>query len=319
MGVRGRIVTRERHQLPVGRHLGVGVEAWPGGQRPHRAAGNVERVHLRVLVAAVPLRVLEAVEDDRLAIRGEVEPDVPREAVEPGTDVPLAARELPRRATVRGHEEEVRVPGLREPDAILAVVQPVDDPRRLRPLGAGRGRGHADLPGLLVGDEHRERDRFAVGRPLRVGRGLSDMGDLRGRAFGVHPAHEQLRALGLAVGEIQDPRAVRRPAGARAFPQSAVLGAVGVHHPERRLPLVLELVHVAPGVDDLRPVGRELRVGDLLPVEVMLDGEERVGRGFLSRGGRSSEKPGDDQNGNRETGVVTHTPSGGRLVIRGSL
>src|SRR2546422_8381880 len=45
----------------------------------------------------------------------------------------------------------------------------------------------------------------------------------------------------------QDPCAVGGPAGAGAFHEEAILGAVGVHDPERRLPLVLDLVHVAAG------------------------------------------------------------------------
>src|SRR2546422_11750622 len=53
----------------------------------------------------------------------------------------------------------------------------------------------------------------------------------------------------------QDPCAVGGPAGAGAFHEEAILGAVGVHDPERRLPLVLDLVHVAAGGGD-PPAGR---------------------------------------------------------------
>src|SRR2546422_3339833 len=42
--------------------------------------------------------------------------------------------------------------------------------------------------------------------PAGVGGRLLHTGELRDRALGVHPAPEDLRPLGFAVGEIEDPR-----------------------------------------------------------------------------------------------------------------
>ena len=100
---------------------------------------------------------------------------------------------------------------------------------------------------------------------------LFDSGDLRGGAFGVHPAHEDLRALRFALGRERDAVARRRPAGARALGEEAIAAAVGVHDPERRLALVVHLVDPAARVDDLTAVGRELRFGDRLHVEVEIE------------------------------------------------
>src|SRR3989449_9059092 len=63
----------------------------------------------------------------------------------------------------------------------------------------------------------------------------------------------------------QDPCAVGGPAGAGAFHEEAILGAVGVHDPERRLPLVLDLVDVAAGGGELHGGGGGVRVGGRPP------------------------------------------------------
>jgi len=189
---------------------------------------------------------------------------------------------------------------LHEADAILPVVQVVDHAGRRGPFRA-RGRlRHGDLPERRVGHEQREGDRLAVGRPARVGGRLLHAGDLRDRPLGIHPADEDLRPLGLTVGEIDDPRPVRGPAGARSLYEEALMRPVGVHDPQRRFPFVLQLVHPAAGVDDLRAVGRDLRVARLLPVEVMLDGEERVRRGLLRGDGNGGEQQREQQRGTHE-------------------
>ena len=184
-----------------------------------------------------------------------------------------------------------------EADTILPVVQLIDHAGRRSPLRA-RGRlRHRDLPRRRVGHEHRERDRLAVGRPARVRGRLLHARDLRDRPLGIHPAHEDLRPLGLALGEIHDPRPVRRPAGTRSLDEEALMRAVRVHDPQRRLPLVFQLVHPAAGVHDLRAVGRDLRLARLLPIEVMRDGEERVRRGLLSGDGDRGEQQRKQQRG----------------------
>src|SRR5207237_4209740 len=99
----------------------------------------------------------------------------------------------------------------------------------------------------------------------------------------------------LTVGEVRDPRAVGRPPRARALYDETVARAVGVHDPQTRIPAVFDLVHPAARVQDLSAVGRRLRVGDLFPVEIVVDGEERVGCGFLTRGnGRHDEERGEN-------------------------
>ena len=182
-------------------------------------------------------------------------------------------------------------------DAVLAVMEILHDPRRGRPLRALRRLGERDAPWCRVGRQHHERDRFAVGRPPRIGRLLSDPRDLRGSALGIHPSDEQLRPLGLPVGQIEDARTVRRPARVAALDEEPVVRAVGVHDPQRRLPFVFDLVHPAARVHDLGAVGRDLGIGHLLPVEVMVHGEQGVGGRFL--GGRPRSRHRQEQQ--RET------------------
>ena len=109
---------------------------------------------------------------------------------------------------------------------------------------------------------------------------LIDAGHLRHRAFRIHPPHEDLRPP-VRLGDIADPGAVRRPARASAFDQETLLGAIPVHDPEGGIPAVLLLVHPATGKDDPGSVGRNLGVTDLLPVEIVLHGEQGVGGRFL--------------------------------------
>ena len=196
----------------------------------------------------------------------------------------------------------MRVPLPHEPDPVLAVMQVFHHARRRGPLRAFGGLGERDAPRGRVRHHHDEADRLAVGRPLRVARFLSDARDLGRGAFRVHPANEDLRALGLAIGEVEDAPAVGGPARVRSLHQEAVVRAVGAHDPERRLPLVLDLVHPAARVNDLGAVGRDPRIGDLLPVEVVIDGEQGVGSGLLSGGGdgdgsEPGERRGEDAHG----------------------
>ena len=99
------------------------------------------------------------------------------------------------------------------------------------------------------------------------------------------------------VGQIEDACAVRRPARVAALDEEPVVRAVGVHDPQRRLPFVFDLVHPAARVHDLGAVGRDLGIGHLLPVEVMVHGEQGVGGRFL--GGRPRSRHREEQQ--RET------------------
>ena len=76
------------------------------------------------------------------------------------------------------------------------------------------------------------------------------------------------------------------------------------------LQLVLELVHPASRVDDLRAVGRDVRLADLLEVEVFLDGEECVGAFFLGRCARRDEGSGEREGNNGGRSEAAHTSSG---------
>src|SRR5437773_5652469 len=61
-----------------------------------------------------------------------------------------------------------------------------------------------------------------------------------------------------------------------------MLGAVVLHDPRLGLPLVFDRVHVLPRVHDARAVGRNLRLPDALPVEIMLGGQQRGRPGLLA-------------------------------------
>ena len=65
-----------------------------------------------------------------------------------------------------------------------------------------------------------------------------------------------------------------------------MLRAVRVQDPQRRFPLVVLLVDGLPRVDDARAVGRDLRVVDALPVQVMLGRQQRRGASLLRREAR---------------------------------
>src|SRR5436309_10037954 len=61
-----------------------------------------------------------------------------------------------------------------------------------------------------------------------------------------------------------------------------MLGAVALHDPGLGLPLVFDRVHVLTRVHDARAVGRNLRLPDALPVEIMLGGQQRGRTGLLA-------------------------------------
>jgi hypothetical protein len=86
-----------------------------------------------------------------------------------------------------------------------------------------------------------------------------------------------------------------------------VVRAIRIHDPECRLPLVVDLVHPAARIDDLRAVGRDLGIGDLFPIEVVIDGQERVGGDFLGAGqARPDERRGTGDEGEHDSERATH-------------
>src|ERR1035437_238605 len=89
--------------------------------------------------------------------------------------------------------------------------------------------------------------------------------------------------------------------------------AVGVHHPEGCLPLVVHLVDPAARVDDLRAVGGKLRRLDVHPVEILLEGEFALCVRLRLRRPRAGG--GDEQQGAEHgANVKTHGHSEGCVV-----
>ena len=158
-----------------------------------------------------------------------------------------------------------------EAAAVAPIVQLLDDTRRFGPLRAGGRLRHFDRPGIALFDEHRERELFPVGRPGERRGCLFDSGDLGSGAFGVHPSHEDLGPFGLTLRDEGDAIARGRPARGRSLRKEPVAAAVGVHDPQRGLALVVDLVDPAAGVDDLRAVRGELRLGDRLQIEIEVE------------------------------------------------
>jgi hypothetical protein len=264
------------------------------------SAGDVDDVEMRRLVLHVRVRRSVAVEHDRLAVGRPVDRRAAAQLA--GADAPVAGRQVARRAAFGGHDEQVGKPLVEEADLILPVMQRPDDAGGRRPFGPLRLGRHADRPFFLVRREHRERDRFPVRRPARVARRrVGHARNLRGRALGIHPSHEQLPAFRLAFCEVQQPLAVGRPARRRSFDQKPMLRSIRVENPQRGLPFVLELVHVPARVNDARPVGRDLRVGHTLPIKIVLGGEERIRARLLGaqHGGAASDDGGEQRRTDR--------------------
>ena len=220
------------------------------------------------------------------AIRGEGDPlAIGREAG--AAVIPLTVGDLARRASVGGNQEDVPQSVVGETDAVRAEVQLGDDLRRLGPLGALGRRRHRDSPVRHHGHAHVEGNRFAVGRPLEIRWRLSEVRDLGGRSLGVHPAHPDLRTARLALRDVRDALAVRRPAYVGPLDERARVRAVRVHHPEGRFPPVVHLVDPPPSKDYLCGIRRKLRALNILPVEILFEGDA-VYRLLLRRHGRHS-------------------------------
>jgi len=77
----------------------------------------------------------------------------------------------------------------------------------------------------------------------------------------------------LARGDVRDAGAIPGPDRAAPLHEEAVARSVGVHHPELRLPPVVQLLDVAAEVDHLPTVAGKLRRADVLEVEVLGKGK----------------------------------------------
>src|SRR4029453_18329626 len=89
--------------------------------------------------------------------------------VESRADVPVARRQIPRRAAIGGDNEQMDRARLGVSALVLPVMQTVGDGRSVRPLGTFGWFRQDDVPGRGLGDKHAERDLLAVGRPPEIG------------------------------------------------------------------------------------------------------------------------------------------------------
>ena len=263
---------------PSGGGYRTAVGALPVGQLADLAARHRNGVDLRLLPMFRTVGVLrtERSEVDLGAIGAPVD----------GRMVPVTVCELTSRTSPGRDHEDVRPPGVDVSDAVALVGRPLDDlgfalPRR--PVGSG-GQVH---PGKvrLVGYPARKGDPVAVGRPAGVGGPVFQPRDLGPQALGVHPAHEKLGTLGVTRRREEDAGAVGRPGGGATVHEMSLPGAVGVHHPERRLAGVVDLVDPPLRVHDPRAVRRDLRTRHALHVHVLVKGEA-----LLRGGGGGGER-----------------------------
>src|SRR6185503_10920077 len=91
-------------------------------------------------------RIGEPVEQDGLAVGRPAVCAADNQSVECRANVPVAVRELARRAAVGSNNEEVREAWVRVTATIGTVVQPVSDARSRRPLRVRRRSWEVDLP-----------------------------------------------------------------------------------------------------------------------------------------------------------------------------
>src|ERR1700679_3241533 len=124
------------------------------------------------------------------------------------------------------------------PERVATVVQPLGVQRGTRPFRTlGRSR-RVDGPLPRTGTFHGEADLTPIGGPAKIGRRLRSPRQLSGRSRHCQMQHEDLRALGLALGQVRDALAVRRPDRIAALGEEAVMLAVGAHYPYRSLKIV---------------------------------------------------------------------------------
>ena len=211
----------------------------------------------------------------------------------PGEPAPVmegAGGELPRRASLGRHHEDLAVAVLQITDAVGAVDHLADDPGGRSPVGVRRLGGERHVGRRRLGHEHGERQPAAVGRPAEVCRGTGKLGQPR-RLPAVHPADVDLRraVVGQRPGRhVGDPVAVRGPprrtlvTPGLARSQGPMVGAVRAHDPQPGPLAVHQDVHGIADVHHPGAVGRNLRVGGEFEAEHVLELEDR--EGVLLRG-----------------------------------
>ena len=205
-----------------------------------------------------------------------------------GGVVPVAIRELTNRATIRRHDEDVRVISIHIAHPIPPIIGALHHLGCCRPGGAGRGGGHADVPVPAIGDACVEGDACAIGRPGNGRWGLVQTRDLARGPLVIHPTDEDLVATRLARSGKGDACPVGRPEGARALGQEALPASIGVHDPDFGAAAVGPLVCPGAGVDHLTPIGRDLGIGHRLHLPVHLQIKEA--RTVLTGNGRGKDR-----------------------------
>src|SRR2546426_1150395 len=134
------VVSRECHGPAVGRDDRARPAALLADDLLDRTTLHIDRVEVRLPIAIVGVGFAQPVEHDGAAVG---RPVIIRriEATELGGRK-VTGRELAGRASLSRHEEDLRRALLHEAGAVAAIVQPIDDARRRRPLRAFGSRGH---------------------------------------------------------------------------------------------------------------------------------------------------------------------------------
>ena len=157
------------------------------GQRGDFAASDIDAVDVADASIALPFGRAVGREHDRSAVGAPAR----RALVVDRTEA-----DLPRRTTIGGDDEQMRIAGLQIPLVVAAIGRRGDHLQRVGPFRAlGLGRGGAEL-GALVGHRHRISDLAPVGGPGEARRRVGQAGDPR--AFAPRkPRHRQLRTAAL--------------------------------------------------------------------------------------------------------------------------
>ena len=185
--------------------------------------------------------------------------------------VELPVGKLPRRSAQSSVDrEDVSEPLFDRAGAVACPAQPIDDDRRLGPLGIPRPLRQVDAQDRIVVRNHlRESDLPSVRSPPHVGDRPLQVRQLRDFA-GIHIQHVQLLAA-VAIRQKGNPPRVwcpdRRLVAPAAARQLAHAGSVRAHNPETASRLVLHLVDPFPGKDDVAAIGRDGGIADAFHVE----------------------------------------------------
>ena len=159
------VIASERDGLAVRRDDGRKVRAFAAGQGTDRLVGELDRVDF-------------AFDGLHVALIIEIAGGKQRIIVEPGHtgEAAIGISDLARGAAIGRQDEDLAVAVLKIACAIKAVGKVVEDLDRRIPFGAfGLFDGFGEAR-LLIGDEHGEGDKLAIGRPLRAGWSLFELG-----------------------------------------------------------------------------------------------------------------------------------------------